>query len=153
MPNCLVKLVAITLLLMQSVLAFAPGRVLCLSFGGCTIDADSSEVAAEEARSHSGCCHHDAAAPCKPGDPFQAQSHPDKGCGCHVHVRVPRAEQVSNGGATIDVMSRVLLPAMVVAEMCVWEPPTVAPWTRLHSQPESGLRAQQCALKATRLLI
>lgn len=154
MPRVLVKLVAVLLLFVQGLVAFAPGQVLCIPIQDC----GTHEQGAHAIRGHCGADGRDdevGGNQCKDHEhgPFSAAMHPDDECGCHLHVPVPDSEQVPSTlrGDSPDLCN-VVLPLMV-AFVLTWD---CEPWLVVierFTPPDFSVSDQVLALKATRLLI
>lgn len=157
MPTPLVKLVALILLMTQGLVAFAPGKVLCIPL----FDCDT-----HEARALSVVCDHGEIASChavavarascqdhEPG-PFTLARHHHDECGCHVHLPVPGGSgalpTLKRGDSPdLQLIAIPLLMAVVLDWDLVPPPaPCVALWP-----PDFSVSDQVLSLKATRLLI
>jgi hypothetical protein len=154
MPPALVKLVAVFLLFVQGWLAIAPGQVLCIPLqdcgthehgspaacGHCDSDGRDVKVGADQ------CNDHECGL-------FIAAMHPDDECGCHLHVPLPKTEQMPSNprGDNSDLRHAVvpLLVAFVLTRNC--EPAPVV--VERFKPPDFDVSDQVLALKATRLLI
>lgn len=154
MPQSLVKLVAMLLLFVQGLVAFAPGQVICIPVQDCGAHDQGGHAACGHCDSD-GCDNEVRRDQCKDHEhgPFSAATHPDDECGCHLHVPVPDSEQVpSNPRCDVSELRSVLVP-LLVAFVLTWdfEPSLVV--VERFKPPDFSASDQVLALKATRLLI
>lgn len=154
MPPAVIKLVAMLLLVVQGVIALAPGRVLCIPIQDCGTHELAVTEACEHCDSHRsvnlatdrGTSGHDTG-------PYSTAFHPDDECGCHLHVPVPGDEQVpSNPKGEVQDLRTFLLP-LAIAVVLAWDfdPPIAGPVR--FQPPDFSVSDQVLALKTTRLLI
>lgn len=154
MPPAIVKLVAILLLVVQGVIALAPGRVLCIPIRDCGKHESEVLAACDHCESHGS----SAVGGGKGGSgqehgPFSTVFHPQDECGCHLHVPVPDDEQVPSNPKGDGPDSRTFFIHFVVAVVLAWDfDPPVAVAARVQP-PDFSTSDQVLALKTTRLLI
>jgi len=154
MSTALVKFVAMLLLFVQGLAAFAPGRVLCIPVQDC---------GTHEQGGHAACGHCDSDVcddeagqdQCKDHEhgPFTVAMHPDDECGCHIHVPVPESEQVPSTPRGDNSELRHAVVPLVVAFVLVWDFEPALVVVERFKPPDFSVSDQVLALKATRLLI
>jgi hypothetical protein len=153
MPLPVVKLVAILLLVVQGLAAWAPGRVLCIRVGDC---------GAHEQDASASCGHCDPTG-CSGTDgyqglghdrgPFSTALHPPDECGCHVHLPVRGDGQFpSNPKSESPDLKTLFVPWLTAVVLC-WEPERPLVLTARFEPPDFCASDQVLALKVTRLLI
>jgi hypothetical protein len=154
MPAAVVKLVAMLLLFVQGLVAFAPGQVLCIPVQDCGTHEQGGPASCghcdtdwlDGASGEDDCKDHDHG-------PFTPVTHPDEECGCHLHLPVPDNEQPpsSSRGDTFELRS-VLVP-LWVAFVLTWDLEPVLVVVERFKPPDFSVSDQVLALKSTRLLI
>lgn len=153
MPPALVKLVTLLLLVVQGAVASGSGRVLCIPLedcgqhhksdtGGCDHCGPAERAAAEQSGRHD---HQHGL--------FDAASHPDDECGCHVHVPVPTNDQAPSKpkGDSPDPRAKSVSLVVAIIVAAVPAPPRIS--ELCLRPPDFSASDQVRSLKATRLLI
>lgn len=154
MPPAIIKLVAMLLLVVQGLIALAPGRVLCIPVRDCGTHQSEVGAACDHCASHTrldaSSCSDD---PGTDHGSFPAAFHPEDECGCHLHVPVPGSEQVPNNAKNDGPDLRTLIVPLVVAIIWVHDanPPLAA--SPHFRPPDFSVSDQVLSLKSTRLLI
>lgn len=154
MPHALVKLVAMLLLFVQGLVAFAPGQVVCIPLQDCGTHEQAGNFS----------CGHCDPLPCNDGmvadtcddhrhGPFSSASHPDDDCGCHVHVPVPDSEQIPSNPRGESSDPRLAIAPLLVAVVLAWDFEPALEVVERFKPPDFSVSDQVLALKATRLLI
>lgn len=154
MPAAVVKLVAMLLLFVQGLVAFAPGQVLCIPVQDC---------GTHEQGGSASCGHCDTdwldgvggEDDCKDHDhgPFAPVTHPDEECGCHLHLPVPDNEQPPSNSRGDNFELRSVSVPLVIAFILTWELEPVLVVVERFKTPDFSVSDQVLALKSTRLLI
>lgn len=154
MPPTVVKLVAVLLLVVQGLIASAPGRVLCIPLQDCGTHQSGASTSCDHCDS-AGCDNQqaDQGGSSHQHGPFHAALHPEDECGCHVHVPVPGDQQVASNQKTGSPEFRALFVPLVVAVVLTWDVDPPAAVKVLFPPPDFSASDQVRALKATRLLI
>lgn len=154
MHPALVKLVTILLLVVQGLVASAPGRVLCIPLEDC--ESHDQGLTTPCGHCDTAACHTTEFGQDESGydhGVFLAANHPEDECGCHVHVPVPGDQQVPGPAKPDGSEFKSILVPLVLAIFANWEiEPPVATSVRLHP-PDFSVSDQVLALKSTRLLI
>lgn len=166
-------LIVAALLVVQGLVAFVPGRVLCVPVLDCGRSECHSRRHADVARhehhdhrafegeitdgscvrhAHQHDCHHDSSNALETSLRAVAW-HPSDDCGCHIHIPLPGDEQMLCSPRAESTHSRVFFTPealyVVFADRC--EP---LPRTRVLSHPpDLGTGAPLRALRTTRLII
>jgi hypothetical protein len=154
MPRSVVQIVAVVLLVLQSVVALVPGRMFCLPTWACGEREKVSRVVQhvhgfEQGPAHvSGYSHgHDEATDVT--DDGCAAGHDE--CGCHVHMPMPDDQQMPKDQRAQQAMQDVMTPAEVFVGELKFEP--VEMMKRVPRVLDLSAAVELRALKVTRLLV
>ncbi len=154
MPAAFVKLVAMLLLVVQGLIAFAPGQVLCIPVRSCSLHTPSGDAPCEHADSDE--CddeRRDEQCEGRGQGHFSFAKHSDDERGCHIHVLVPDSEQAPSGPRGDIAELRHAVTPLLVAFVLSWDFEPAVVVVERFKPPDFSVSDQVLALKATRLLI
>lgn len=159
MPTSLVQIVSMLLLIVQGVVALAPGRMLCIPVWDCGTHEQAPEAAC--AHSDPGSCPPSA---CSSFDEERGRFADGRGqsapllapideCGCHLHVQVPGHQPVPFTPRDDDHSPKACVVPVVATAVMDWrcDPPSAL--VACLRPPDFSVSGQVLALKSTRLLI
>lgn len=154
MSRTTIQLIACFLLVLQGLVSWAPGRVLCIPVQDCEghHHDESDGYEGHEfhgcADAHHGCVPHD-----HEHDPLSGSHHEDDACGCHFHVPVPGEQRVPSHPKSDGLEWRLPALPLFADALPTWEvAPPAPPFGRTTLRDFSG-SDQVRALRMTRLLI
>lgn len=154
MPKVLVKSVALLLLIMQGLVSFASGQVLCIPLVDCGMHHKVG--CGEHGRFHSHECAAEVGAhECHDHqhDPLRVSIHAHDECGCHLHVPVPSSKELPSSprGDNFDLRLAVVPLCFAFVMTRAFEPPREV--THPFKPPDFSTSDQVLALKTARLII
>lgn len=146
MNSCLIKTIAVLLLLAQVWVGVARGRVLCIPLADCDGHSSHRETGFSD---HGACDHHHA----HDHGPVLPILHQHDDCGCHVHLPAPDDYPRPPAQPRFDIGDMRSAFAPTVVALIDWSAAAPAAASLVGRPPGLFCLAQTRLLRTTRLLI